>query len=170
MIITPFFSSTFWALSVGIFHFRISRPSKFNFMGFLLTLHLVMVCKIHTYMPRMTLLTLLTNISFFYVTFTNVWCIKCFLPSMIPIWPWSHDQMTNPKTNPKASIFKSNMSDHFSIFCTVKKTLSVNSDKTKTYKQKFSDGTMNWNNILSNDINKSNEKYTMLPFQKWESK
>ena len=31
---TPFLSSTFWALSVGIFHFCISRPSKFTSMEF----------------------------------------------------------------------------------------------------------------------------------------
>ena len=29
----PFFSSTLWALSVDIFHFCISRPSKLNSMG-----------------------------------------------------------------------------------------------------------------------------------------
>ena len=31
---TPFLLSTFWALCVGIFHFCISRPSKFTSMGF----------------------------------------------------------------------------------------------------------------------------------------
>ena len=30
----PFFSSTIWALSVDIFHFSISRPSKLNSMGY----------------------------------------------------------------------------------------------------------------------------------------
>ena len=30
---TPFFSPNLWALSVGIFHFCFSRPSKFNSMG-----------------------------------------------------------------------------------------------------------------------------------------
>ena len=30
---SPFFSSNLWALSVGIFHFRISRRSKFSSMG-----------------------------------------------------------------------------------------------------------------------------------------
>ena len=29
---TPFFSSTLWAVAVGIFHFCISGPSKFNSM------------------------------------------------------------------------------------------------------------------------------------------
>ena len=33
---TPFFSSTLWALSAGIFHFCISGPSKFNSMGYLI--------------------------------------------------------------------------------------------------------------------------------------
>ena len=30
---TPFFSSTLWAISVGTFHFCMSRPSKFSSMG-----------------------------------------------------------------------------------------------------------------------------------------
>ena len=30
---TPFFSSILWFLSIGIFHFCISRPSKFNSIG-----------------------------------------------------------------------------------------------------------------------------------------
>ena len=30
---TPFFSCTLWALSAGIFHFCISRPSKFSSIG-----------------------------------------------------------------------------------------------------------------------------------------
>ena len=56
----PFFSSTFWAVFPGIFHFYISRPSKFNSMG--CPLHFLLVCKMPIYMsnlrrPSLCLLT-----------------------------------------------------------------------------------------------------------------
>ena len=56
---TPFSASTLWALSVGIFHFCISRPLKFSSMGSLPTLYYVLICKIHIYMPKITLSSLL---------------------------------------------------------------------------------------------------------------
>ena len=43
---TPFFLSTLWALSVCVFHFCISRSSKFSSMGSLPLLYYVLVCKI----------------------------------------------------------------------------------------------------------------------------
>ena len=86
----PFFSSTLWALSVGIFPFCISRPSKFNSIGSLLSLNYVLVCKTHFCMSKMAHWSLLTSISFLYVKFANFWYITCFVPNMIPIWSQSH--------------------------------------------------------------------------------
>ena len=37
----------------------------------------------HIYMAKMTLSSLLTYISFFYITFANFWYITCFLPNLI---------------------------------------------------------------------------------------
>ena len=45
----PSFSLAFWALSVGIFHFCISKSSKFSSMGSLPPLYYVPVCKIYTF-------------------------------------------------------------------------------------------------------------------------
>ena len=81
---------------------------------------------------------------------------------------FSSQYNTNLAPIPWTSIFKSDMSDHFFIFCSAKTTLSANFNKTTIYKRKFRDGTMDWNYILNNDTNKSYEKYTMLPFQKRE--
>ena len=58
---TLFRSST---LSVGIFHFCISRNG-------VRPLHYDLVCKIHIYMPKMTFSSLLTKISFFYIEFAK---------------------------------------------------------------------------------------------------
>ena len=77
---TPFFSSTLRVLFVGIFH--LVPP-----------LHYVLVCKIHMYIPKMTLSSLLTWISFFYIKFANFWYIKCSVPNLIPIWPRSYGLM-----------------------------------------------------------------------------
>ena len=72
---TPFFSSTPWALSVGIFHFCISRRpkdiSRSSVLGGPPLLCYFLVCKIHIYMPKMTLSRLLILISFFYIKFAN---------------------------------------------------------------------------------------------------
>ena len=82
---TPIFSSTPQALSVGIFHFCISRPSKFS-----PPLHFALFCKMQIYMPKMTLSPLLTWISFLYIKFANFLYIICFVPNLIPIWSQSH--------------------------------------------------------------------------------
>ena len=66
---TPFFSSTFWAVSVAQFHCYISRSSRFSFMGSPSAWFLV--CKIQIYIPKMKLWSLLTLVSFFYRTLLN---------------------------------------------------------------------------------------------------
>ena len=58
----PFFSTTFWVLPICIFHFSMSRPSKFNSI----------------YMPNMTTSSLFTQISFSYRKVGNFWHVKCF--------------------------------------------------------------------------------------------
>ena len=55
-----------------------------------LSLHYVLVSKMHFYMPKMTLSRLLTYISYFYVTFANSSYITCFVLRLIPIWARSH--------------------------------------------------------------------------------
>ena len=79
---SPFFSSTLWTLFVGIFYFK---TFKIQLHG-VPSLHYVLVCNMHSYTPKVTLSTLLTQISFFYVNFSNFWYIKCFVPNLIPIW------------------------------------------------------------------------------------
>ena len=54
----PIFLFVLWALSFGIFHFRISKPSKFSSMG--PPFAYVLVCKIHIYMLKMSLSRLST--------------------------------------------------------------------------------------------------------------
>ena len=61
---TPFFSSTLSALSVGIFNFYISRTQ--NSVSGVPSLHYVLVCKIHIYVQKVTLWNLLTNIFLFF--------------------------------------------------------------------------------------------------------
>ena len=55
-----------------------------------LPLHHVVVCQIHIYIPKITLSSMLTQISFFYVKFASIWYITCFDPSFILLWPQSH--------------------------------------------------------------------------------
>ena len=57
-ILIPFFPSTLWTLSVGLSHLCIPRTSKFHFR--VPHLPYVLVCKIHIYLPMMTLWSLLT--------------------------------------------------------------------------------------------------------------
>ena len=89
--ITSFFSSTFWALSIVVFHFK-----TFKIQFYVLPLlSYVLVCKMHISITKMTLSKLLTKISVFYIKFANVWYIMCFgitcfVPNLIPIWPQSH--------------------------------------------------------------------------------
>ena len=77
---SPFFSSTLWALSLVslIFAFQYISPW-----------HYVLVCKIHIYMLKMTLWILLYKIMF-YIKFANFGYITCFNPNLIPAWPRSH--------------------------------------------------------------------------------
>ena len=63
--------------TIGIFHFCISRPSKFSSMGLLPPLHYVLVCKIHIYMRKITLSNLLTQTSlgaftYYVITFSQI--------------------------------------------------------------------------------------------------
>ena len=87
-----FFPYTLWTLSVGIFNFRISRPSNFSSMGSVPLLHYVLVCEINFYMPKITLSSLLKDTSFFYKNFVNFRYVICFVPNLMLIWPRSHGQ------------------------------------------------------------------------------
>ena len=87
---TIFSASTLWALSIAIFHFCILRPSKFSSLGSLSPLRFVLICKTHIYIPKMTLLSLLTYTSFFYKNFAKFRYITCFVSNLILIWPQSH--------------------------------------------------------------------------------
>ena len=46
-------------------------------------------CKIHGYMAKITLSSLLTWMSFFYIRFADFWYIACFVPNLMPVWPQS---------------------------------------------------------------------------------
>ena len=83
-----FKKSTFWAISISTFHFCISRPSKFSFLG---SLHCIMFRSVkYTFTCQWWLSMLLTYISFFYIKHANLWYITCFVPHSITIWPQSH--------------------------------------------------------------------------------
>ena len=97
--ITPFFiyslSSIRWYIS--FLHFQ---TFKTQFHG-VPRLHYVLVCKLVIFMPKMTLLGLLsftyypiiliiTQISFSYIKCPNFWYITCFVPNLIPLWPLSY--------------------------------------------------------------------------------
>ena len=81
------FSFSPWTLTVGIFHFCISRPSKFSLFGFLLCIIFWSVK--YTCMSKMKFPSLLRQISFFYIQFANDWNITCFIPNLILVWPQS---------------------------------------------------------------------------------
>ena len=85
---TPFFSSTRRALFTGIFIFAFLDLQ--NSVLWDPPLHYVLVCKIHIYMPKMTLWSMLKQISFFYIKSTNFWYITCFALNLIPIWSRSY--------------------------------------------------------------------------------
>ena len=78
--ITPLFSSTLWALSVGIFHFSISIHSKLYRSH---PLQYVLVCsgKDDTFN--------LVNIDIL-IKFVYFWYITSFVPNLILTWPQSH--------------------------------------------------------------------------------
>ena len=77
---TPFFSSTLWALSVCMFHFCISRPSKFSS----LCLIFVLISKIRFYMPKMPLSKHRYPFSRKMLR-TFFWYILYFVPNLIPV-------------------------------------------------------------------------------------
>ena len=81
---TPFFSSVLQALSIGIFNFSFKDLQNLSPL-----LHFVLFCKIHIYMPKITLSSLLTWISFLYVKFAKFSHI-CSALNLIPIWSRSH--------------------------------------------------------------------------------
>ena len=91
-----FFPSTLLASSFGIFHFCISRPTKFSSMGSLPHLHSVLICKIHIYMSKITPGILLRQI-FFLQKFANFCYVTCFVPNLILIRPRSHELSTLKK-------------------------------------------------------------------------
>ena len=81
-----YFSSSFvsfWYIS--FMHFK---TFKIQFHG-VCPLHYVLACKIHIYLPKMTLSSLLTWMSFFYTKFSSFWDITCSVPNLIPIYPRS---------------------------------------------------------------------------------
>ena len=86
-----FFSSTLQALSIGIFNFSFQ-----DLQNSVPPLHFVLFCKIHIYVPKMTLLILLTWISFLYIKFANFWYIIFSVPNLIPICHW---RLSNQKSN-----------------------------------------------------------------------
>ena len=85
-----FFTSTLWALSIGIFYFCISRPSKFSSMGTPPFLHYVQVCKTDVNMSNMTLSSLFTWTSLFCIKFVNFLYVTWFTPNLTLILPQSH--------------------------------------------------------------------------------
>ena len=83
--ITPFFKSNLQALSIGIFNFSFQ-----DLQNWVPPLHFLLLCKIHIYMPKMTLSSLLTWISFLYIKFANFSYIIYSVSNLIPIWSRSH--------------------------------------------------------------------------------
>ena len=63
---------------VGIFHFCISRPSKFTSMG---SLRCIIFCSV-----KYTHSSQLTQISSSYIKFSNFWYITCLVLNLITIW------------------------------------------------------------------------------------
>ena len=94
---TIFSPSTLWALFIGIFHFRILRPSKFSSLESLSPLRFVLICKIHIYIPKMTLLSLLRYTSFYYKNFAKFRYITRFVPNLKLIWLQFHELSTLKK-------------------------------------------------------------------------
>ena len=80
---TLFFSSNFSPLSDSIFHFCISRPSKFSSMGSPLWNMFWSVKYTFTYQRS----HFQAYISFFYIKFAKFLYIKCFVPDLTPVEP-----------------------------------------------------------------------------------
>ena len=89
---TPFFiyslSSTRCCIS-----FLHLKTFKVQFLG-VPSLRYFLVCKIHIYIPMMTLSRLLTQISFLYKKFSNFRNTTYFVPNSITIWPEFHGLVT----------------------------------------------------------------------------
>ena len=96
-----FFFTALQALLAGIFYFCISRPSKFS-----APIAFFLFFKIHIYMPKMTISSLLTWITFFYIKFANFLYIICSVSNLIPFWSRPHGlyytcpwRLSNQKSN-----------------------------------------------------------------------
>ena len=87
---TPFFHLLFEFYSLVYFIFIFQDLQNSVPWGPCPPLHYVLVCKIHIYMPKTTLSSLLTWLCFFYIKFTNFWYIKSSVPNLTPIWTRSH--------------------------------------------------------------------------------
>ena len=77
---TPLFSSTLWALSVGIFHFSISIHSKLYGSH---PLQYVLVCSGKDDTFNLVHIDILIKFAYF-------WYITSFVPNLISTWPQSH--------------------------------------------------------------------------------
>ena len=94
------------------------KTFKIQFLGVPL-LHYLLVCKIHTYMPKITLSSLLTQISFFYRKFANFWCITFFVCNLIQIWPRSRELLhvfTFPFQTPIISSLPNIVTSNFTMY------------------------------------------------------
>ena len=78
-------SSISWSFSFSNF-----QTFKIHLSG-VSPLHYVLVCKIHIYMLKITLSSLLTQIFYFYEQFASFWYITCFVPNLITILPQFHE-------------------------------------------------------------------------------
>ena len=90
--ITRQMTHTLWALCL-LANFLFAFQDLQNLFPWDPPLHYVLVCKIYIYMPRMTLSSLSTKISFFYIKLANFWYRTCFVSNLIPIWPQSHGSL-----------------------------------------------------------------------------
>ena len=84
----PVFSSTFWALLFGIFHFCISIPSNFSSMG--PPLHMFWSVKYTFTRQRWHFHACQHRWPFSTEEIVNFWYITCFVHSLILTWPQSH--------------------------------------------------------------------------------
>ena len=87
---TPFFSSTPWTLTVGIFHFSISRPSKLNSMEIQFPFALCSGLKNTRWHAQDNTFKPVNIDIFFLQTFANFRYITYFVSSLIPVWFQSH--------------------------------------------------------------------------------
>ena len=100
---TLFFSSNFSPLSDSIFHFCISRPSKFSSMGSPLWNMFWSVKYTFTYQRR----HFQAYISFFYIKFATFLYIKCFVPDVTLIEPMDYSFFFLKKfILPKLTLFR----------------------------------------------------------------